>query len=206
MIMCLKNSVAFVLGENSAEQKNSGKMSDNCLGVREQHNSSLHGDPERSQSSPCFHSEPKLLLALPSLAASHGAGWPALFTLALQKETNIQMKEPFHKKACSPPRLPPPLRPLLSRWFWTVVSSDPSSFITRLSAHFHFQAACYPLQSRYHFHSDIQSLSLLTRKSSVPKQGWRNKRANDLLHPRYWWDWLKMFDLQDRACFHVNIW
>lgn len=142
MILCLKNSVAVVLGENSAEQENSIKMSDNCLGVQEQHNISLHGDPERSQSSPCLHSEPKLLPALPSLAASHGAGWPVLFTLALQKETNIQMKEPFHKKGLFSPGLPPP-PPSTSQQM--AMDSDSSSFITRLSVHFHLQPAGYPL-------------------------------------------------------------
>lgn len=149
MIISLKNSVAVVLGENSAEQKNSGKMSDNCLGVQGRHNSS-HGDPERSQSSPCLHSEPKPLLALPSLAASHGAGWPSVVHLGSPKrnkhtnERAIPQKGHFSPPPL-PPCLPPPLRLLLSTWLWTVVSSDPSSFITRLGAHFHFQAARYPL-------------------------------------------------------------
>lgn len=121
-------------------------MSDNCLGVQERHNSSLHGDPERSQSSPCLHSEPKPLLALPSLAASHGAGWPSVVHLGSSKRNKHTNERAIPQKGrFSPPRLPPPLRPLLSRWLWTVVSSDPSSFITRLGAHFHFQAARYPL-------------------------------------------------------------
>lgn len=145
MIICLKNSVAVVLGENSAAQKNSGKMSGNCLGVQERHNSSLHGDPERSQSSPCLHSEPKPLLALPSLAASHGAGWPSVVHLGSPKRNKHTNERAIPQKGQFPPptHLLPPLRPLLSRWLWTVVSSDASSFTTRLGAHFHFQAACY---------------------------------------------------------------
>lgn len=103
MIICLKNSVAVVLGENSAAQKNSGKMSGNCLGVQERHNSSLHGDPERSQSSPCLHSEPKPLLALPSLAASHGAGWPSVVHLGSPKRNKHTNERAIPQKGQSPP-------------------------------------------------------------------------------------------------------
>lgn len=110
MIICLKNSVAVVLGENSAEQKNSGKMSDNCLGVQGRHNSS-HGDPERSQSSPCLHSEPKPLLALPSLAASHGAGWPSVVHLGSPKRNKHTNERAIFTKRPVPP---PPTSPLTS--------------------------------------------------------------------------------------------
>lgn len=106
MIISLKNSVAVVLGENSAEQKNSGKMSDNCLGVQGRHNSS-HGDPERSQSSPCPRSEPKPLLALPSLAASHGAGWPSVVHLGSPKRNKHTNERAIFTKRPVPPHPPP---------------------------------------------------------------------------------------------------
>lgn len=110
MIISLKNFVAVVPGENSAEQKNSGKMSDNCLGVQERHNSS-HGDPERSQSSPCLHSEPKPLLALPSLAASHGAGWPSVVHLGSPKRNKHTNERAIPQKGQFSPRPPAYLLP-----------------------------------------------------------------------------------------------
>lgn len=135
MRICLKNSVAVVLGEKSAEQRNSGKMS---LGVQERHNRASMETQSGAKAPPAATLSQSLGPLPPRWPLPTELHGPVLFTLALQKETNIQMKEPFHKKA-------PPPRPLLSRWLWTVVSSRPSSFAARLGAPSLFQAACYPL-------------------------------------------------------------
>lgn len=69
-------------------------------------------------------------------------------------------------------RFPPSFHPLLSRWLWTG-SSNPSSFITRLSV---FRRPVIPSIS-ISLHSDIQSLSHLKWTVLFPNQGGRTKEA-----------------------------
>lgn len=97
--------------------------------------------------------EPKLPLfplcakafACPPLPCRFPRSWMAsVVHLGSPKRNKHTNERAIPQKGLFSPRLPPPLRPLLSRWLWTV-SSNPSSFITSLSVHFHFQAACYPL-------------------------------------------------------------
>lgn len=140
----LKNSFAIVLGDNSAKQKNSSKMSDNCLGGARAAQQQPPWRPREEPKLPLFPLCAKAF-ACPPLPCRFPRSWMAsVVHLGSPKRNKHTNERAIPQKGLFSPRLPPPPRPLLSRWLWTV-SSNPLSFITSPSVHFHFQAACYPL-------------------------------------------------------------
>lgn len=91
-------------------------------GEEKQHNSSHHGDPERSQSSPRLLAEPSLCSLTPlqsSCAASHGVGWAHVDHLGSQKHAHTHTNK---------------LKSSLEKPVGPLVSSNPlSSIIQRFS-------------------------------------------------------------------------
>lgn len=156
-------SVARSAGQNTVrEQKNREKNERQMSGEQERHNSSHHGDPERGQSSPRILSEPRLTppphskspVLLPT-----GAGWANVVHLGSPRDTNTQMKEQPRKS---------PFSLSVSQQI-TLDSRLLRSSVLHRSAQFSFSCSGRLLSppSRYHLHSDIQSLSVLKSKSAL---------------------------------------